>query len=347
MRSRYTQAIVFIAVILAACNSIAQSPLGGLLNSIKNTSGYTIYQGQVVISDSTDVSLVPPFWTKDASVTTTVAAYACSTITAGNDWIWVNTADAKMNPDSFAVEFWMKPASITGVQYVFNSDNRLNIGRNGANLQARMYYGGFQTLTSASVTCSIGVWSHIVLNFRNNAQMVLYKNGVATDSMNCTAPPTWYSTTAYWGYAQYDSYYWDGCYDELVFWNKPLRLDTIVAHYNSGTGVKLTQLPTMIIAYHLDEGTGTAPADYGPNNYVGYFPAGWWVVGKVAGSSSTGGGSLLYSIGTVYNDSILNNGYGFITSVGRGYVAVKNGKTVSVKPGDRVLVTCDSIGLAD
>lgn len=58
--------------------------------------------------------------------------------------------------------------------------------------------------------------------------------------------------------------------------------------------------------------------------------------------------NALYPIGTVYNDSIVNNGIGFMTAVGAGYVAVTNSKTRSVKPENRVLTTSSgTAGLAD
>lgn len=349
MHSRHTQAIVFIAIILAACNSLAQSSLGGLLNSIKNTSGYTIYQGQVVIADSTDVSLVPPFWMRNASVTTTTTAYACSLdvgrIDLGTNVLWGG-------PDSFSIEYWIKPNTLSPAkQAVYGEDNRVDCGFAHDSLWFRTYNptDGFKNLVSSSVTCTIGVWSHIIMSFRNNYNMVIYKNGVATDSVTAFTSPAYYINLAtFIGYGTYDNFIYQGCVDEFRAYNMPLSQDTITVHYNGGAGQYGSQQASMIGAYHLDDGTGTNADDYGPNGFDGtLINTVSWVVGKVAGPTSTVGGSLPYTIGTVYNDSILNGAYGFMTSSGRGYVAVKNGKTRSVIPGNRVLVTCDSVGLAD
>ena len=53
-----------------------------------------------------------------------------------------------------------------------------------------------------------------------------------------------------------------------------------------------------------------------------------------------------YCIGTVYSESILSTGigqYGFITTSGRGYVAVQYDRATTVIPGNRVLaVSADS-----
>lgn len=52
----------------------------------------------------------------------------------------------------------------------------------------------------------------------------------------------------------------------------------------------------------------------------------------------------LYCFGTVYSESIVSAGYGFITTSGRGYVAVQYDRAVTVIPaGDRILtVSADS-----
>lgn len=59
-------------------------------------------------------------------------------------------------------------------------------------------------------------------------------------------------------------------------------------------------------------------------------------------------GGDLNPIGTVYSDSIPNNGVGWMTTSGSGYVALKKNRAATAIPGDRVLVVdADSAGRAN
>lgn len=350
MHSGHTQKLILPLVLLLCCGSFAQSPIGGYLVPIKNTFGSTIYRGQIVTGDSTNSTLVQPYWAKDASVVSndSVLGKAITGTSTGADYVDCGNSTDFDFIDSLSWECWYNtiaysPGWMSGSKEAGASQVFMGI------YLTFLYCGTFPDITpNYYAPPRDGNW-HLIDMTWDGVKYRVYIDGSPADSVAHAGPRT-VTTPGVWVAKRNDGFDgFDGSIDEFIFSKRVFNQDTITAHYRLGHGKYLFRGIGVSGLYHFDEGAGTACADSSGNGNNGTFVGSpTWTTGKVyIQTGGTSGGKVLYAIGTVYNDSIPNGAYGFMTTAGAGYVAVKKNKTESVKPGKRNLITSDSVGLAD
>jgi hypothetical protein len=160
--------------------------------------------------------------------------------------------------------------------------------RNGASYSANAY---------SSNALATGAWQHIVGTWAKGVNGTVYLNGIKgsvyTDWVNVTMGQAAAITLGMSQYSATDRH--AHCrITEIAIWNRQLSDDEVTELYNSGRGKYMvtsrlfvssskTMGTNLMLAYHVDENTGTNFTDLSGNGRTGSLGTGTWVTGKTFG----------------------------------------------------------------
>ncbi|WP_338733416.1 HYR domain-containing protein [Mangrovimonas cancribranchiae] len=189
--------------------------------------------------------------------------------------------------NSFSIEVWVKPHSITNTKTVFsrkdanNNNNGYAINIVNGIVEFKWYnLVDSGTVSSGSYTINTDRWYHLAITF-DGALYTLYVDGIPIDSANGSAPELSDSNIkALLGAMDASSTstpinYFHGWLDELRIWNKALSVEHIRQMMNQeivalGSDVGGTVIPTKIYGPDLNnDGIEDNPLLW--SNLVGYY----------------------------------------------------------------------------
>lgn len=191
------------------------------------------------------------------------------------------------NLTAFSIEFWIRINTNNIIQtFVFEDGTggfaQINfIIQAGNNLLLRIGSNGTDAITTATI--ALNTWTFLSITKDANGVTKIYINAVdkATGAAGTISAQT---TSLQFGRnpRSTPSLFVSGDYDEISIWDKALTPTEISAHYNAGSGLKLSAQANLKQGFHLDEGSGTFLGDFSGNSFNGSAPnSGTWKVGKV------------------------------------------------------------------
>jgi hypothetical protein len=195
-----------------------------------------------------------------------------------NDYI--DLPDTDYGDTNYSVEAWVKTTATTGFIVSKGEGSDLRVYDSGKALFQYYCTPSFNCLYSTG-TVNDGNWHHLV-GVRSGSTMYLYIDGSQNGSMSISGS-THNPGIRMLGSREGSQGFLAGTIDEVRVYTKALTSTDVSNHYNSGTGQWGDANESNLAAgWHLDEGSGTAADDYGPNNKDGTLTNGpTWVAGKV------------------------------------------------------------------
>jgi hypothetical protein len=177
---------------------------------------------------------------------------------SGNGYLSIeNYQWAEFGSNSFALQAWINPASVSMGKSVISKGNDGDLGDNVWTLEFNSsenleFFGapGLGSVISSNFAFSQNTWYHIML-VRDSDTYKFYVNGTLTSTVTNNSPieqgghllvgSGWYDPSS-----SYRSY--DGQIDAVGIWNRALSDAEVAALYNSGTGLELDGVaqPTLV-----------------------------------------------------------------------------------------------------
>lgn len=145
-----------------------------------------------------------------------------------------SSTDLNAPADSFSLELWIKPDSVTGSHTLLSKGaDGYQLRTNGTNVEL-LKQGTGSIVTSTGVTLATGQTYHIVATKDGATSCKLYVNG--TDRSGTVTDRTVAATATDLNIARKsDSTEWfDGVIDEVAVYSFPLTADMVTTHYNAG-----------------------------------------------------------------------------------------------------------------
>jgi sugar lactone lactonase YvrE len=182
------------------------------------------------------------------------------------------------NP-STAFEAWIKPESVSGVQYIVAKDSvESNQGHmavliNNGKLEYRFNNGTLLLTARSSTNLQPGVWAHIAATFCDST-MNVYINGALSGTVSLSSvvfPSSYYNSVEkkYYspdftlGALSKTQSGFKGSMDEVRWWSSPRKQADIVANMNKQV---LPSSPGLALYYKFDEAAGDTLIDSSISN---------------------------------------------------------------------------------
>ena len=175
------------------------------------------------------------------------------------------TASALDLTSNFTIEAWIKPDSVsTGVAEDI-------VGKSGAYAfkvldTGLQFVNGNATLTTSSVTLSVGTWQHVAMVFDSSLDASFYVNGTFVETVLGSGATTSNDTSLDIGAANGTTEYFDGQIDEVRIWSDVRTAAEISA--NVYTPLKGNEAG-LVGYWNFDEGSGTTSTDRSTNAFAG------------------------------------------------------------------------------
>ena len=183
-------------------------------------------------------------------------------------------ASIGFNP-STAFEAWIKPESVSGVQYIVAKDSvESNQGHmavliNNGKLEYRFNNGTLLLTARSSTNLQPGVWAHIAATFCDST-MNVYINGALSGTARLSSvvfPASYYNSVEkkYYspdftlGALSKTQSGFTGSMDEVRWWSSPRKLADIVANMNKSVS---PSSPGLALYYKFDESEGDSLIDH-------------------------------------------------------------------------------------
>ena len=187
----------------------------------------------------------------------------CVRFDGSNDYVRINHISTLNITDTWTIEFWLNPdVTPSGWDALISK----NVSDRPASVwlyynSVEVWYGtGTNGLIAYSNygTITAGEWQHVAATRGSDDTVKIYINGMLEDARGGTSTPPTNSSQLQFGRRGDAAYYYDGCMDEVRYWN----VERTQQEIRDNMCKKLTGSETGLAHYwRMDDGSGTTATD--------------------------------------------------------------------------------------